>query len=44
MKLIRWTNKGRTATGVIINEDYYDTSSFGEDYNEFFFENEGLDR
>jgi 2,4-didehydro-3-deoxy-L-rhamnonate hydrolase len=44
MKLIRWMNKGKTATGVMINEEYYDTSSFGEDYNEMFFENEGLDR
>jgi len=44
MKLIRWINGSKTATGVIIGEDYFDTSSFGEDYNEEFFENEGLDR
>lgn len=44
MKLIRWINGNKAATGVIINEEYFDTSSFGEDYNESFFENDGLDR
>lgn len=44
MKLIRWTNGNKTSTGVIINDEYFDTSSFGEDYNEQFFENDGLDR
>ncbi|HWI90516.1 MAG TPA: fumarylacetoacetate hydrolase family protein [Flavisolibacter sp.] len=44
MKLIRWMNGSKAATGVIINEEYFDTSSFGEDYNESFFENDGLDR
>lgn len=44
MKLIRWMNGSKAATGVIVNEEYFDTSSFGEDYNESFFENDGLDR
>jgi len=44
MKLIRWVNGNKQATGIIINDEYIDTSSFGEDYNESFFENEGLDR
>jgi len=44
MKLIRWVNGRTHATGVIIDDEYIDTSSFGEDYNESFFENEGLDR
>lgn len=44
MKLIRWRNGSQAATGVIIQEEYYDTSAFGEDYNEQFFENNGLDR
>jgi len=44
MKLIRWMNGNKVATGVILNDEYFDTSSFGEDYNESFFENEGLDR
>lgn len=44
MKLIRWMNGSKAATGVIVNEEYFDTSSFSEDYNESFFENDGLDR
>ena len=44
MKLIRWVNGRKHATGIIIDDEYIDTSSFGEDYNESFFENEGLDR
>ena len=44
MKLIRWGVPGQEKTGVIINEVKYDTSAFGEDYNEQFFENDGLKR
>ncbi|HEX8315796.1 MAG TPA: fumarylacetoacetate hydrolase family protein [Flavisolibacter sp.] len=44
MKLIRIGEPGKEKTGVIIGDDYYDTSSFGEDYNEGFFENDGLAR
>ena len=44
MKLIRWGSAGKEKTGVIINEKRYDTSAFGEDYNELFFESDGLDR
>ena len=44
MKLIRWTDSGKTKTGIVINDKYYDTSVFGEDYNEFFFESGGLQR
>jgi 2,4-didehydro-3-deoxy-L-rhamnonate hydrolase len=44
MKLIRWINGNKTAPGIISNEDYFDTSSFGEDYNEQFFETGGLNR
>ncbi len=44
MKLIRWGKPGQEKTGVIINDLKYDTSSFGEDYNEAFFENDGLNR
>ena len=44
MKLIRFGDAGKERTGVVIAGEYYDTSSFGEDYNESFFENEGLDR
>ncbi|HEY6955055.1 MAG TPA: fumarylacetoacetate hydrolase family protein [Flavisolibacter sp.] len=44
MKLIRWMNGTKASTGIIINEEYFDTSAFGEDYNETFFENDGLSR
>lgn len=44
MKLIRWIKENKTATGIIINDEYFDTSSFGEDYNEEFFGNDGLNR
>ncbi len=44
MKLIRFGEAGKEKTGVIINEKQYDTSAFGEDYNEQFFETEGLTR
>lgn len=44
MKLIRWGADGQEKTGVIINELKYDTSEFGEDYNEQFFERDGLSR
>jgi 2,4-diketo-3-deoxy-L-fuconate hydrolase len=44
MKLIRWGAAGREKTGVIIDEIKYDTSAFGGDYNEEFFENNGLAR
>lgn len=44
MKLIRFGNIGKEQTGVVINNVKYDTSAFGEDYNETFFENDGLIR
>ncbi|MBD1392801.1 fumarylacetoacetate hydrolase family protein [Mucilaginibacter glaciei] len=44
MKLIRYGAAGKEKTGVIINDIKYDTSAFGEDYNEQFFENDGLSR
>lgn len=44
MKLIRCGNFGKERTGVIIDDVKYDTSAFGEDYNEAFFENNGLER
>lgn len=44
MKLIRWGKNGQEKTGVIIQDIKYDTSTFGEDYNETFFENNGLER
>ena len=44
MKLIRYGQAGKEKTGVIIDDLKYDTSAFGEDYNEAFFENDGLKR
>jgi 2-keto-4-pentenoate hydratase/2-oxohepta-3-ene-1,7-dioic acid hydratase in catechol pathway len=44
MKLIRFGEINKEKTGIIINDEYYDTSSFGEDYNELFFETDGLNR
>jgi 2,4-diketo-3-deoxy-L-fuconate hydrolase len=44
MKLIRFGAPGKEKTGIIINDKRYDTSSFGEDYGEAFFENDGLNR
>jgi 2,4-diketo-3-deoxy-L-fuconate hydrolase len=44
MKLIRWGDAGKEKTGVIIDDIWYDTSAFGGDYNEDFFENNGLER
>nr|WP_294795303.1 fumarylacetoacetate hydrolase family protein [uncultured Mucilaginibacter sp.] len=44
MKLIRWGNPGKEKTGVVISEKRFDTSAFGEDYNEAFFESDGINR
>jgi 2,4-diketo-3-deoxy-L-fuconate hydrolase len=44
MKLIRWGSADQEKTGVIVNDVWYDTSAFGEDYNELFFQNDGLKR
>jgi len=44
MKLIRFGEPGKEKTGAVINNKNYDTSAFGEDYNERFFETDGLTR
>lgn len=44
MKLIRYGAPNKEKTGIIVNGEMYDTSAFGEDYNESFFENDGLKR
>ncbi len=38
MKLIRVIDAGKIKTGVAIDDKFYDTSAFAEDYNELFFE------
>lgn len=44
MKLIRHGNLGQEKIGVQIDSKHYDLSAFGEDYNEQFFENNGIER
>lgn len=44
MKLIRFGNEGQEKPGVIINEKRYDVSGFIPDYNETFFETNGLEK
>ncbi|PVY43734.1 2-keto-4-pentenoate hydratase/2-oxohepta-3-ene-1,7-dioic acid hydratase in catechol pathway [Pontibacter virosus] len=44
MKLFRFGEPGQEKAGVILNDVKYDVSAFGEDYNEQFFERNGLER
>ena len=44
MKLIRYGQAGQEKPGVILNDQKYDVSGFGEDYNEAFFATDGLER
>jgi 2-keto-4-pentenoate hydratase/2-oxohepta-3-ene-1,7-dioic acid hydratase in catechol pathway len=44
MKLIRFGEVNNEKPGIILDNEYYDVSSLGEDYNEQFFRNDGLDR
>ncbi|HZY35362.1 MAG TPA: fumarylacetoacetate hydrolase family protein [Mucilaginibacter sp.] len=44
MKLIRFGEHGKEKPGIIINDKRFDTSAFGEDYGESFFERDGLNR
>lgn len=44
MKLIRYGEPGKERTGIQVDRRNYDTSAFGEDYNEAFFESDGLTR
>ena len=44
MKLIRYGQPGQEKPGVLVNDQRYDVSAFGEDYNEAFFANDGLTR
>ena len=42
MKLIRYGDAGEEKPGVIINDGWFDVSEFFHDYDEKFFENDGL--
>jgi len=44
MKLIRYGGAGKEKIGVIMDGIRYDTSAYGGDYNEQFFEDNGLAR
>jgi len=44
MKLVRFGEPNKEQTGIAVGDKYYDTSAFGEDYNETFFETDGLNR
>ena len=44
MKLIRFGEPGKEKPGILIGEKRIDVSSVVEDYNESFFENNGLDK
>ncbi|MFS4454480.1 fumarylacetoacetate hydrolase family protein [Maribacter sp. 2304DJ31-5] len=45
MRLIRFGNQGEEKPGVELKDGQrFDVSAFGEDYNESFFQNDGLER
>jgi 2-keto-4-pentenoate hydratase/2-oxohepta-3-ene-1,7-dioic acid hydratase in catechol pathway len=44
MKLIRFGELSKEKPGIVIEDIYYDASAFGEDYNESFFQSNGLQR
>jgi 2,4-didehydro-3-deoxy-L-rhamnonate hydrolase len=44
MKLVRFGEPGKEKPGLFIEDSIVDVSSFGEDFNEQFFENNGLER
>ncbi len=44
MKLIRFREGNDTKPGVVINDKYYNATSFHEDFNEHFFETDGITR
>jgi 2,4-didehydro-3-deoxy-L-rhamnonate hydrolase len=44
MKLIRFGELNKEKPGLLIDDVYYDVSALGEDFNEAFFESDGLSR
>ncbi len=42
MKLFRWKKGNEIFPGILVEDQYYDVSGLGEDYNESFFESNGL--
>ncbi len=44
MKLLRFGDHGQEKPGLLLNNEILDLSSFGEDYDEHFFETDGINR
>lgn len=44
MKLMRFGEPGNEKPGILLNDEIFDTSGFGEDYGEKFFATDGLNR
>ena len=44
MKLLRFGEAGKEKPGILINDEIFDVSSFGEDFGETFFTNDGIKR
>lgn len=44
MKLIRFRENGKIKPGIILSNRYYDVSSFCKEYDEHFFESDGLNQ
>jgi 2-keto-4-pentenoate hydratase/2-oxohepta-3-ene-1,7-dioic acid hydratase in catechol pathway len=44
MKLLRFGEAGKEKPGVLLNNEIVDVSSFGEDFGETFFTNDGINR
>src|SRR5258708_21805936 len=44
MKLLRFGDFGKEKPGALLNNEMIDVSSFGEDYDEHFFETDGINR
>ncbi|MDQ2658679.1 MAG: fumarylacetoacetate hydrolase family protein [Bacteroidota bacterium] len=44
MKLLRFGDAGKEKPGILLNDEIIDVSSFGEDFGEVFFTNDGITR
>lgn len=44
MKLLRFGEAGKEKPGILLNDEVVDVSSFGEDFGEAFFTNDGINR
>ena len=44
MKLLRFGEAGKEKPGILLNDEIVDVSSFGEDFGEAFFTNDGITR